>query len=115
MARATVTSKGQITIPKEIRDRLGLNPGDGLEFTVDDEENLVGSPIRRSPAADLAGCLGHLAGPAPVSLAEMDDAIRRAAAERDLRSRAKGRIRTLALGDGGVGADGKGSDVEPAE
>ncbi len=33
--KATITSKGQITIPKAIRERLNLQPGDVLEF---DEE-----------------------------------------------------------------------------
>ncbi len=32
MAMAKVTSKGQVTIPKEIRERLGIRPGDELEF-----------------------------------------------------------------------------------
>ena len=32
MARARITSKGQITIPKEIRDEMGVGPGDSLEF-----------------------------------------------------------------------------------
>ncbi len=32
MSAATVTSKGQITLPKSVRDRLGLAPGDRVEF-----------------------------------------------------------------------------------
>jgi len=29
---STVTSKGQVTIPKPVRDRLGIKPGDAVEF-----------------------------------------------------------------------------------
>ena len=31
---ATLTSKGQTTIPKEIRDGLGMKPGDRISFTL---------------------------------------------------------------------------------
>ena len=93
MARATVTSKGQITIPKEIRDRLGLSAGDGLEFVVDEEGNLMGTPLRSAAAGALAGCLRHLAGDSPVTLAEMDEAIRQSALDRDVSTRDRRRRR----------------------
>ena len=32
---ATLTSKGQVTIPIEIRERLGIQPGSNVEFTLD--------------------------------------------------------------------------------
>ncbi|MFQ5742387.1 MAG: AbrB/MazE/SpoVT family DNA-binding domain-containing protein [Acidobacteriota bacterium] len=82
MARATVTSKGQITIPKRVRDRLGLAAGDSLEFTVDTKGLLVGTPIRESAVARLAGSLRHLARAAPVSLEEMELSIEREVAAR---------------------------------
>ena len=34
---ATVTRKGQVTIPKPVRDRLGINPGSKVEFEVVDD------------------------------------------------------------------------------
>ena len=36
MAKARMTTKGQVTIPREVRERLGLRPGDELEFTEED-------------------------------------------------------------------------------
>ena len=35
MPTATITSKGQTTIPKEVRDALGLHAGDKIDFIVD--------------------------------------------------------------------------------
>jgi AbrB family looped-hinge helix DNA binding protein len=36
MSKATLTSKGQVTVPREIRERLGLSAGDKLLFEVED-------------------------------------------------------------------------------
>lgn len=41
---ATVTSKGQVTIPKAIRDRLGLDEGTEVEFVVDEAGELAVRP-----------------------------------------------------------------------
>jgi AbrB family looped-hinge helix DNA binding protein len=49
----TLTSKGQVTIPKQIRDALGLAPGSAVDFGVDREGEIVirkaGARIRRKP------------------------------------------------------------------
>ncbi|MBI4282039.1 MAG: AbrB/MazE/SpoVT family DNA-binding domain-containing protein [Chloroflexi bacterium] len=36
MAKTRITTKGQVTVPKEVRERLGLRPGDELEFIEED-------------------------------------------------------------------------------
>jgi len=43
----TITSKGQVTIPKHIRDTLGLSPGSSVDFAVNDEGDVV---IRKAEA-----------------------------------------------------------------
>lgn len=49
----TLTVKGQVTIPKQIRDALGLKPGMPVDFAVNDEGEVVihraQSPAQRKP------------------------------------------------------------------
>jgi len=44
-ASSTISSKGQITVPIEIRNRLGLHPGDRVEFFVESGRTIL-RPIR---------------------------------------------------------------------
>ena len=46
MAYATLTSKGQITLPKSIRERLGVGAGDRIEFIESEQGFLVVSTTR---------------------------------------------------------------------
>jgi AbrB family looped-hinge helix DNA binding protein len=43
-----VTSKGQVTIPKEIRDRAGFKPGSEVEFRVEGDAIIVARAKRRA-------------------------------------------------------------------
>jgi len=78
MAAATLTSKGQITIPVQVRDALGVNAGDRIEFVEvgKGEFNIVAAT--RS-VRELSGML-YRKGRKSVSIAEMNDAIARGAA-----------------------------------
>lgn len=44
-AEATVTSKGQITLPKRIRQRLGIQTGSRIRFVVDTPGRFQGEPV----------------------------------------------------------------------
>lgn len=79
MPAATVTSKGQITIPAEVRRKLGLRPGARVEFVPMDDGSYAIAPKTGSVTA-LKGVVP--APPVPVTLEEMDDAIGDGAAER---------------------------------
>lgn len=56
---ATVTSKGQVTIPQEIRERLGLKQGDQVAFEVEDGVTVL-KPYRgeANPFEAYVGALG---------------------------------------------------------
>lgn len=79
---ATITSKGQMTLPKAIRDELGLKAGDRVKIFLRPNGGIVLMPTR--PVTDLKGILKY-DGP-PVSIEEMDEAIAEACVERDCRS-----------------------------
>jgi AbrB family looped-hinge helix DNA binding protein len=76
---ATLTSKGQVTVPQEVRERLRLRRGGKVRFTIEDEGRAVLAPVH-TRLSDLAGILGK--PPRSATLEEMDEAIRNAAVER---------------------------------
>ncbi len=69
---STLTSKGQLTIPKSIRKKFKLHRGDKIEFFVDNEGAIVLVPVKSS-VKELKGMV-----PPPnkyVSLEDMQEAI----------------------------------------
>ena len=73
MATATLTSKGQITIPKSVRDSLQLHTGDRIEFVVCDSNEALLRPITKS-VDEVFGKL-HTPGQVPLTVEEMDAAV----------------------------------------
>jgi AbrB family looped-hinge helix DNA binding protein len=70
MTETTMTVKGQVTVPREIRNRLGLRSGDRMAFTMLSGGTVVVRPKTRR-LADLAGALTRPGQPA-VSIEAMD-------------------------------------------
>ncbi|HET7295449.1 MAG TPA: AbrB/MazE/SpoVT family DNA-binding domain-containing protein [Vicinamibacteria bacterium] len=75
MPTATVTSKGQVTLPKKVREALRIKPGDQVDFVLE-SEGAVRVRAARNDVRDLKGIL-HRPGRKPVSLEAMDEAIER--------------------------------------
>jgi antitoxin PrlF len=86
MPSASLTSKGQVTIPKVIRELLQVKTGDRLEFIVDGDHVVL-----RPGTLDFRSLRGllHRAGRKPISLKEMDAAVANAHAGRRKRSTRK--------------------------
>lgn len=61
MSISTLTSKGQVTIPKEVRERLHLRTGDKLDFRVAEDGTIRVFPIARR-VAEVFGLLAEKAG-----------------------------------------------------
>ena len=60
---STISSKGQITVPQEIRKRLGLEAGDRVEFVIEDDRTVI-RPARSeiNPFEKYIGILGPFPG-----------------------------------------------------
>jgi AbrB family looped-hinge helix DNA binding protein len=74
---SAITSKGQATIPKPVRQHLGLRPGDRVKFFLHPDGTVVLLPKR--PVSELRGIVNS--GRQVPSIEEMDEAIADAAAE----------------------------------
>jgi AbrB family looped-hinge helix DNA binding protein len=55
--KAVVSEKGQVTIPKQLRDRLGIEPGQELEFADEDGRLVARKVLDRSPVDAVYGIL----------------------------------------------------------
>jgi AbrB family looped-hinge helix DNA binding protein len=78
MSTLTMSTKGQLTVPRELREKLGLRAGCTVDARVDDEGRLILTPVLQEPEEFLAR-----RGPRPAraaSIEEMEAGIRRGAA-----------------------------------
>ncbi len=80
MALATLTSKGQVTIPKEVRTSLRLHEGDKVEFIINENREAILRPVTKK-VDDVFGRL-HRPGRKPISIKKMDAGIKKKMQER---------------------------------
>ncbi len=73
MVQARLTGKGQVTIPKQIRDYLHLDTGSQIDFVIDEQGDVKVIPLNVA-AESLSGIL-HREGMPTTSLEDMEQAI----------------------------------------
>lgn len=82
--KAKITSKGQLTIPQAVRERMGLAPGDRVDFIFHDDGHVEIKPVRHS----IKRLIGILPRPARTATVEdMQRAIEEGACRRAARAR----------------------------
>lgn len=72
MLSSTITTKGQVTIPYEIRQQLHLKPGDKVAFIVEEGHVILSGKINNIEAA-----FGLVKSKRSVSLSQMEKAIKK--------------------------------------
>lgn len=78
---ATVTDKGQVTVPKALRDKMGIVPGSKLDFELTEQGALHVRVLARG-ADNLFGLVHHR-DQAPLGVETMDEGIAEAVASRN--------------------------------
>jgi antitoxin PrlF len=86
MPISILSSKGRVTIPREIRAHLNLKPGDKVEFVIQGE-GTVRLFAKNRDVRELRGMLGPVRR--RLTIRQMDEAIRKRAVERDRASRSR--------------------------
>ena len=76
MYDSKITSKGQITIPKTVREKLSLEVGDKVTFVIHDD----GKVTVEAHTVDLMSLMGSMKTTLHATVEEMDEAIRQRAA-----------------------------------
>ena len=84
---ATMTSKGQITLPKALREMLGLRFGDRVIFSVNPKTKETAMRGKRTLTVDEVAGMLHRPGMRTVSIEEMHEAVGEGICERYERSR----------------------------
>jgi len=72
MSRTKVTSKFQLTIPKDIREQIDLRPGEVVEVQVDDEGVIIIKRFRRVKNP-LKVLIGRTASTRPIGIEELEE------------------------------------------
>jgi antitoxin PrlF len=82
--QSTLTSKGQATIPKEVREYLGIKPGDTVKFFFGAK-----GEVYMLPTTDIMSVAGILYRPGrkPASIKQMNEAAMDYAAQQDQRTK----------------------------
>jgi antitoxin PrlF len=79
---STITSKGQVTIPREVRKELGVGSRDKIAFIIDDGDVHI-RPVQFPTLESVFGSVPPLGRPTTADLdAEIEDAIEEALAEK---------------------------------
>ena len=78
MIESTVTSKDQTTLPRAVREALGVEPGDRVRYVIFDSNEVRILPVR--PLARLFGAFKH--DRPPVTLDDMERAVAEGAVDR---------------------------------
>jgi AbrB family looped-hinge helix DNA binding protein len=84
---ATLTSKGQLTIPKRVREQLKLKSGDRMDCAIDNDGSIKLRPLTLK-VDDVFGSLGRIKKPKRANTSgEMDAAIVKAVRKRVVRNK----------------------------
>jgi antitoxin PrlF len=92
-ADATITSKGQITVPAGVREKLGVKAGDRLHFRFSKSGKLTVTPIHRRSIFDRLDELKLPSIGRPVTREDIDAAVGEAMEEQERRIRNQRRRR----------------------